>query len=123
MSTDLSAMPVHVLSAGLTEGQFSPVDLVEACLARIAKLEPKLQAFVHVHEAEARQAAEAADKAIRAGKSLGPLHGIPIAIKDLGEVKDHATAAGCAVWRERMSTYNATLVEKLLAAGMIILGK
>ena len=123
MSTDLAALPVHALSAGLTEGQFSPVDVLEACLARIAALEPKLQAFVHVHEAEARRAAEAADKAIRAGQRLSPLHGIPIAIKDLVEVKDHPTAAGCSVWRDRISTTNATLVEKLLAAGMIVLGK
>jgi aspartyl-tRNA(Asn)/glutamyl-tRNA(Gln) amidotransferase subunit A len=110
MSTDLSALPVHALSAGLTAGR-SSVDLVDACLARIAALEPKLQAFVHVHEAEARQAAEAADKAIRAGQAVGPLHGIPIAIKDLVEVKDHPTAAGCTMWRQRMSAYNATLVE------------
>ncbi len=123
MSTDLAMMPVHALSAGLTGGQFSPVDVVDACLARIAALEPKLHAFVHVHEAEARQAAEAADKAIRAGRRLGPLHGIPIAVKDLVEIKGHATAAGCAVWRDRISTFNATLVDKLLAAGMIVLGK
>ncbi len=123
MATDLSAMSVHALSAGLAAGNFSPVDLVEACLARIAKLEPKLQAFVHVHAAEARRAAEAADKAIRAGEGLGPLHGIPIALKDLVEFKDHATAAGCAVWRDRISTYNATLAQTLLDAGMIVLGK
>ena len=123
MATDLTALPVHALSAGLAAGQFSPVDLVDACLARIMALEPRLHAFVHVHEAEARQAAQAADKAIRAGQSLGPLHGIPIAIKDLVEVKGHATAAGCAVWRDRISAFNATLVEKLLAAGMIVLGK
>ena len=123
MATDLTALPVHALSAGLAAGQFSPVDLVDACLARIMALEPRLHAFVHVHEAEARQAAQAADKAIRAGRSLGPLHGIPIAIKDLVEVKGHATAAGCAVWRDRISAFNATLVEKLLAAGMIVLGK
>lgn len=85
MATDLTALPVHALSAGLAAGQFSPVDLVDACLARIMALEPRLHAFVHVHEAEARQAAQAADKAIRAGQSLGPLHGIPIAIKDLVE--------------------------------------
>ena len=103
MATDLTALPVHALSAGLTEGQFSPVDLLEACLARIAALEPNLQAFVHVHEADARRAAEAADKAIRAGQAIGPLHGIPIAVKDLVEVKGHPTAAGCSVWRERMS--------------------
>lgn len=123
MSTDLTTLPVHALSAGLAGGQFSPVDLMEACLARIAALEPKLQAFVHVHEAEARRAAEAADKARRAGQAKGPLHGIPIAVKDLVEVQGHATAAGCYVWRDRMSAYNATLVEKLLAAGMIVLGK
>ncbi len=123
MATDLTTLPVHALSAGLAAGQFSPVDLVDACLARIAALEPKLHAFVHVHEAEARKAAEAAAKAIRDGQAKGPLHGIPIAVKDLVEVKGHATAAGCCVWRDRMSAFNATLVEKLLAAGMIVLGK
>jgi len=51
------------------------------------------------------------------------LHGIPIALKDLVEFKDHPTTAGCALWRERISTYSATLAQKLLAAGMIVLGK
>src|SRR6266705_386577 len=98
MSNDLSAMPVHVLSQGLAARRFSPVDVVEACLARIAALEPRLHAFVHVHGGEARLAAEAADKAIRAGHSVGPLQGIPIALKDLVEFKGHVTTAGCAVW-------------------------
>jgi aspartyl-tRNA(Asn)/glutamyl-tRNA(Gln) amidotransferase subunit A len=119
----LSELTVAELSEGLAARRFSPVDVVEASLAKITALEPRLQAFVEVHAAEAKLAAEAADKAIRAGHGLGPLHGIPIAIKDLVEVKDHPTAAGCAVWRQRMSAYNATLVEKLLAAGMIVLGK
>jgi aspartyl-tRNA(Asn)/glutamyl-tRNA(Gln) amidotransferase subunit A len=123
MSNDLSAMPVHALSVGLGARRFSPVDVVEACLARIAALEPKLQAFVHVHEPEARLAAEAADKAIRSGHGIGPLHGIPIALKDLVEFKGHVTTAGCAVYRERISTHSATLVQKLLGAGMIVLGK
>ncbi len=123
MSSDLTALPLHALSEGLVGRRFSPVDVVEACLARIAALEPKLQAFVHVHEREARQAAQVADKAIRAGNSMGPLHGIPIALKDLVEFKDHATAGGCAVWRDRISAHTATLARKLQAAGMIVLGK
>src|SRR5690242_14977584 len=121
--TDLSAMTVGALSQGLAGRRFSPVDVVDAHLARIAVLEPKLHAFVHVHEKQARLAAEAADKAIRAGHGLGPLHGIPIAVKDLVEFQGHVTTAGCAVWRERVSQYSATLVQKLLAVGMIVLGK
>ena len=123
MSSELSALSVHALSEGLAARRFSPVDVVEAFLARIAALEPKLQAFVHVHAEPARLAAEAADKAIRSGESLGPLHGIPIALKDLVELEGHATAAGCAVWRNRISTHSATLARRLLDAGMIVLGK
>jgi aspartyl-tRNA(Asn)/glutamyl-tRNA(Gln) amidotransferase subunit A len=123
MGSDLSALNLHALSEGLAARRFSPVDVVEACLARIMALDPKLQAFVHVHEAEARAAAQAADKAIQAGEGLGPLHGIPIALKDLVEFKGHATAGGCAVWRDRISTHTATLAQKLLDAGMIVLGK
>src|SRR4051812_34033804 len=104
MNTDLSAMTVGELSQGLTARRFSPVDVVEASLARIAVLEPRLHAFVQVHGGQAKLAAEAADKAIRAGHGLGPLHGIPIALKDLVEFKGHPTTAGCALWRERVST-------------------
>ena len=123
MSNDLSTMTVAQLSDGLAARRFSPVDVVEASLAKIAALEPRLQAFVQVHAGQAKLAAEAADKTIRSGHGLGPLHGIPIAVKDLVEFKGHATTAGCALWRERVSTHSATLVEKLLAAGMIVLGK
>jgi len=119
----LSEWTVAELSQGLVARHFSPVDVVEAHLTRIAALEPRLHAFVHVHEKQARLAAEAADKAIRAGHGLGPLHGIPIAVKDLVEFQGHVTTAGCAVWRERVSQYSATLVQRLLAAGMIVLGK
>jgi len=123
MATSLNELPVHALSSGIAARRFSPVDVVEAHLARIEKLEPRLKAFVHVHGAEARLAAEAADKAIRSGHGIGPLHGIPIALKDLVEFEGHHTAGGCAVWRDRISTYTATLAHKLLGAGMIVLGK
>ena len=65
-----------------------------AHLGRIAALDPRLQAFVEVYGADARLAAEAADKAIRSGHGLGALHGIPIAIKDLVEVEGRVTTGG-----------------------------
>jgi aspartyl-tRNA(Asn)/glutamyl-tRNA(Gln) amidotransferase subunit A len=123
MTADLHTLPVHALSAGLAAGRFSPVDITEACLKRILALEPKLQAFVEVYGAEARRAAEAADKELRAGRGRGPLHGIPIAVKDLVEMEGHVTTGGSAIWRQRISSHTATLVKKLLDAGMIVLGK
>ena len=80
-------LPVHVQAAEIAARHLSPVDLVDEYLARIERLEPKLQAFVSVNAANARLAAEAADKAIRSGHAVGPLHGIPIAIKDLVEIE------------------------------------
>src|SRR5262245_1087951 len=87
MSRDLAQLPVHALAAKLKSRSVSPVDLVATCLDRIAKLDPKLHAFVEVYESEARLAAEAADKAIQSGHAIGPLHGIPIALKDLIELE------------------------------------
>jgi aspartyl-tRNA(Asn)/glutamyl-tRNA(Gln) amidotransferase subunit A len=116
-------LPVHALVADLAARRLSPVDLVEDCLTRIERLEPRLQAFATVHAADARLAAEAADKAIRAGQRVGPLHGIPIAVKDLVEVEGRVATGGSAVWRNRVAQRTATLYRKLLAAGMIVLGK
>jgi len=80
MSTDHAQASLHALAAGLKARSISPVEIVGSCLERIANLDPKLHAFVEVYEAEARLAAEAADKAIRSGHAVGPLHGIPIAL-------------------------------------------
>ncbi len=123
MSTHLAQLPVHALSAGLVARRFSPVDIVEACLERIDALEPKLGAFVEVYRDDARLAAEAADKAIRSGHSVGPLHGIPIALKDLVEMEGRVATGGSAVWRQRIAQRTATLAQKLIAAGMIVIGK
>src|SRR6266545_8253757 len=117
MSTDLAQLPLHALSASLKSRSISPVDIVSACLERIAKLDSKLMAFVEVHEKEARLAAEAADKAIRSGHAVGPLHGIPIALKDLVEMEGRVATGGSAVWRDRLSTRTATLAQKLISAG------
>ena len=123
MSTDLAQLPLHALAAKLKSRSISPVDIVATCLERIARLDPKLHAFVEVYETEARLAAEAADKAIRSGHAVGPLHGIPIALKDLIELEGRVATGGTAVWRDRRATRTATLAQKLISAGMIVIGK
>jgi aspartyl-tRNA(Asn)/glutamyl-tRNA(Gln) amidotransferase subunit A len=121
--TSAAFRPVHALAAEIAARRLSPVDLVEECLARIERLEPRLHAFVSINAANARLAAEAADKAIRAGHAVGPLHGIPIAIKDLVEIEGEVAMGGSAAWRNRIAPHTATLMRKLAAAGMINLGK
>src|SRR5699024_3678594 len=83
----------------------------------------KLHAFTEVYAQDARQAAAAADMAIQSGHAVGPLHGMPIALKDLFEIKGRIVTDGCVEWRHRRATCTATLVKHLLAQGMIILGK
>jgi aspartyl-tRNA(Asn)/glutamyl-tRNA(Gln) amidotransferase subunit A len=120
---DPALLPAHILSEEIAARRLSPVDLVDSCLARIAAGDAKLHAFVEVYADEARLAAEAADKAIRSGHTVGPLHGIPIALKDLIEIAGKVTTGGTEVWRERRSTYTATLAKRLIAAGLIVIGK
>ena len=101
----------------------SPVELTRALLRRIDQLESSLPSYARVTPELALAHAGKAEAEIASGLYRGPLHGIPIAVKDLVEFKGHATTAGCVLWRERVSTHSAALVEKLLAAGMIVLGK
>jgi aspartyl-tRNA(Asn)/glutamyl-tRNA(Gln) amidotransferase subunit A len=122
-NTDPALLPAHVLSAEIGAGRLSPIDLVDAALKRIGAADAKLHAFVEVYAEDARLAAEAADKAIRSGHRLGPLHGIPIALKDLIEIEGRVTTGGSQVWRARRSTYTATLARRLIAAGLIVIGK
>jgi aspartyl-tRNA(Asn)/glutamyl-tRNA(Gln) amidotransferase subunit A len=121
--TSAAFHPVHTLAAEIAARRLSPVDLVDEYLARIERLEPRLHAFVSVNAANARLAAEAADKAIRSGHAVGPLHGIPIAIKDLVEIEGEVAMGGTAAWRNRIAPHTATLMQRLMAAGMINLGK
>ena len=111
------------LSREISAGRLSPVDLVDALLKRIRLRDAKLHAFVEVYAEDAQLAAEAAEKAIRSGHAVGPLHGVPIALKDLIEIEGRITTGGSLVWRERRSKVTATLARRLIAAGLIVLGK
>jgi aspartyl-tRNA(Asn)/glutamyl-tRNA(Gln) amidotransferase subunit A len=120
---DPCLLSAAALSRQIAAKRLSPVDAVEALLNRIEAIEPKLRAFVSVNGANARLAAEAADKAIRSGHAVGPLHGVPIALKDLVELEGQITTGGSAAWRQRRSTVTATIARRLIAQGMIVLGK
>ncbi len=122
-NTDPALLPANVLSAEIGAGRLSSIDVVDALLARIRDRDQKLHAYVEVYAEEARLAAEAADKAIGSGHKIGPLHGIPIALKDLIEIEGRVTTGGSQVWRDRRSTYTATIAKRMIAAGMIVIGK
>jgi aspartyl-tRNA(Asn)/glutamyl-tRNA(Gln) amidotransferase subunit A len=114
---------VAELSRAFQARTLSPVDAVDSLMKRIARRNAELHAFIAVYEADARLAAEAADKALRAGHRVGPLHGVPIALKDLVDLEGRITTGGSKVWEKRVSPVTATLAERLIAAGMIVLGK
>src|SRR5687767_9635840 len=119
----IHAMPVYELSAALAAGRITSTALTGSLLERIERYDRKLHAFVTVYADEARAAAAVADAAIGAGRAVGPLHGIPVAVKDIIDMEGRITTGGSKVWAERVSPVTATLVQRMLAAGMIVLGK
>ncbi len=98
-------------------------DIVDAHLARIDALDEKLHAFVDVYADEARTLADAADRARAARLPLGPLHGLPIALKDLCDIAGRVGTVGSRMWANRIADTTSATVERLLGAGMIPLGK
>ena len=90
---DLAFAPMHVLAERMRTDSLTPSALLDLYLSRIRRHDEKLHAFVAVYEEDARRAADAADRAIRAGQHLGPLHGIPIALKDLLDIAGRVTTA------------------------------
>ena len=110
-------------SAGIAAGTLSPVALTEAALARIAALDPKLNAFITLTADRARRAAAAAEAEIKAGKRRGPLHGIPYALKDIYDAAGIRTTAHSKLLIDNVAAEDATTTAKLEAAGMVLLGK
>jgi aspartyl-tRNA(Asn)/glutamyl-tRNA(Gln) amidotransferase subunit A len=119
--------PVNASAAELGQAirtrSLSPVDAVDVLLGRVDRLEPKLQAFTEVFAADARLAAEGADRAIRSGHAVGPLHGVPVVLKDLIDLDGRITMGGSAAHRGRRAERTATIARRLIAQGMIVLGK
>jgi Asp-tRNA(Asn)/Glu-tRNA(Gln) amidotransferase A subunit family amidase len=124
-STDagLETLGVAAAAGRIRDGALSPVALVEALLSRIKALEPRLEAWVHVDEAGARAAAVALEADARAGRIRGPLHGVPVGVKDIFHVAGLPTRAGSGPFAHSVPTVDATSVARLRAAGAIVLGK
>jgi aspartyl-tRNA(Asn)/glutamyl-tRNA(Gln) amidotransferase subunit A len=121
-----SELPFHSLTnlrAHLRRGDVTSLEIVEGCLDRIAALDGKLHAFIEVYRESAVLAAQAADLQRQSGLPTPALHGLPIALKDLLHLAGRQTTAGSKSWLGRRSERTATAVERLLAAGMIPLGK
>jgi aspartyl-tRNA(Asn)/glutamyl-tRNA(Gln) amidotransferase subunit A len=101
----------------------SPVALTEACLARIDALEPRLNAFITVTAELAREQARQAEREIESGNYKGPLHGIPVAVKDLFATNGIRTTAGSRILADWVPDEDATVVRKLREAGAVLVGK
>ena len=103
--------------------QLSPVELTRACLARVHALDGELHSFLHVTEERALADARAAERAIMAGGLSGPLHGIPIGLKDIVDTKGIPTTCGSKFLQNNIPDTDAACAEKLAAAGTVLMGK
>jgi aspartyl-tRNA(Asn)/glutamyl-tRNA(Gln) amidotransferase subunit A len=123
IATSFTYASIEKTLVALDENELTSEMLVESQLSRITALDGKLHAYIDVYAEEALQVARGMDKLRQAGHHLGPLHGITIAIKDLFEIKARPIASGSKSLTPRISTVSATVVDKLRAAGAIVLGK
>ncbi len=122
-ATDLCYTSATELAEAIRAKHISPMEVIDALLARIDRLNPRLNAYVAVMDAEARAAARSAEDAVMRGAELGPLHGIPVSIKDLINVKRVPNTRGTKIYEGYVPEEDAPLVERLRAAGAIVAGK
>ncbi len=123
MADELSLRPITELAPLIQSKQISPVELFDDALKRIHKFQPKLNSFITITEVEGRRAAIEAEAEIRNGHYRGPLHGIPISIKDLFATRGVRTTAGSKVLGNWVPDYDAAAVVRLHEAGMVMVGK
>ncbi len=122
-SYDLSSLSLEEVSRLVQKKSVSPVELTRSCLERIERLNPKLNAFITVTAAQSLAQARELENDRQRGKWRGPLHGIPIALKDNIDTAGVRTTAASAVFRERIPTDDAEVVGRLKAAGAVLIGK
>ncbi|HXF54455.1 MAG TPA: amidase [Hyphomicrobiaceae bacterium] len=119
----LCALGLAEAAAEIREGRASSEELVTACLARIDELEPKVRAWAFLDRDHALSQARALDEHRRHGRSTGPLHGVPIGIKDIFDTSDYPTEFGSPLWAGRTPRRDAAAVARLRSAGAVIIGK
>ena len=117
------ALTAREISAGVRRGERSASAVTEAYLRRIQTVEPRVRAFLEVHEEEARKRAEEIDLRVSRGEDPGPLAGVPVALKDNLALAGHRLTCGSRILADHRSPFTATAVERLLAAGAVVVGK
>src|SRR5215471_4306745 len=119
---DLAQLPAWQMATGIRNGNFSATELLEAHLHNIERWNSKLNAFVSVDQQRARFQAKEADEAVKTGRPLGPLHGVPITIKSSIDVAGLLCETGTQIRKGYIAASDAPLVSRLKAAGAIVLG-
>ena len=120
---NLNALTAAAAARAIRAGEISSQDLVQDCLDRITEVDDTVQAWTSLDREYALEQARASDEFRRSGAPIGPLHGVPVGIKDIFDTKDHPTQYGSALHQGRKTTHDATVVALLRQAGAIILGK
>src|SRR6516165_1108151 len=123
MDTELTRLTAAEIAAAIRDGEVSAAEVTDAHLARIAKVDPRIRAFLHVAADQARAAAGAVDQRRAAGGDLGPLAGVPLALKDVFTTIDMPTTCGSRILGTWLPPYDATITRRLRDAGVVILGK
>ena len=123
MAEDLCFTPAVELADRIRRRKISPVEVVDAFLRRIERVNPKINAYVLVLEKRARERAREAERALEAGADVGPLHGLPVAVKDLVDLAGVKTTAGSKLRANNVATADAIVVKRLRDAGAIVIGK
>jgi aspartyl-tRNA(Asn)/glutamyl-tRNA(Gln) amidotransferase subunit A len=122
-SNDLTQLSIREAADLIHKKKVSPVEQTTACLARINQFNPALNAFITITAESAMAQAREAESEVMRGKWRGPLHGVPIALKDLFDTAGVRTTAGSGVFKDRIPTEDAEVVRRLKAAGAVLLGK
>ena len=120
---ELAGLTAIEAAERIAGGDMSAQDYIGACLERIAAVDDKVHAFVHLDPEEALSQARALDERRRNGKPLGPLHGVPVAIKDIFDTADYKTECGSPLLKGRQPMRDSTVVARLREAGAVIIGK
>src|SRR5690349_3761880 len=123
MADELTRMTAAGLAAAIAAGEVSALEVTDAHLARIAEVDERVHAFLHVAADGAREAARAVDRRRAAGERLGPLAGVPLALKDVFTTQDMPTTCGSRILDGWQPPYDATITRRLREAGVVILGK
>jgi amidase len=123
MVNQLAFLTVNEMARGLRERQFSAVELLDAHLDQYARWNPQINALVTLDAEKARESALAADQALQRGETWGPLHGIPVAMKDVWATRGMRTTASTPRLSDYVPDADATVVERVKSAGAIVIGK